>query len=337
MIIKISVIVPIYNTEKYLGKCIDSIVNQTYKNLEIILVDDGSPDKCGVICDEYAKTDDRIRVVHKTNGGLSDARNAGMRIATGEYFAFIDSDDWIEPQMFERLIDNVMRFNAEISVGGVVDLLEKGNDYIPFKSTFDGEIKNYVLDKKDAMKKYFLGSWSAWDKIYRRDLFEDIRYPVGEINEDEAIVLKLLDRCSNVCYTNEVLYNYVHRPKSSSITASAFSSRKLAWHEHCKSNLDFIKQNYSELTEYAEKRYYSSVIFSLTSISFEKNKQPYKEILQELKSELKDEYRNILKNPYTSKREKIETIILHNTGLVGYSCIIKTARAIKGALRKNVG
>ena len=110
----ISVIVPIYNVEKYLARCVDSIVNQTYKNLEIILVDDGSPDRCPQMCDDYAEKDSRIKVVHKKNGGLSDARNAGMAVATGEYISFIDSDDWIETSMFELLLNNIFQYDCEI-------------------------------------------------------------------------------------------------------------------------------------------------------------------------------------------------------------------------------
>ena len=116
----ISVIVPIYNVEKYLARCVDSIVNQTYKNLEIILVDDGSPDRCPQMCDDYAEKDSRIKVIHKKNGGLSDARNAGMAVATGEYISFIDSDDWIETSMFELLLNNIFQYDCEISCGGIM-------------------------------------------------------------------------------------------------------------------------------------------------------------------------------------------------------------------------
>lgn len=122
----ISVIVPIYNVEKYLARCVDSIVNQTYKNLEIILVDDGSPDRCPQVCDDYAEKDSRIKVVHKKNGGLSDARNAGMAVATGEYISFIDSDDWIETSMFELLLNNIFQYDCEISCGGIMMVWENG-------------------------------------------------------------------------------------------------------------------------------------------------------------------------------------------------------------------
>ena len=116
---KISVIVPVYKVEKYLDRCVESIVNQTYKNLEIILVDDGSPDNCPVMCDEWAEKDERIRVIHKENGGLADARNAGMNIATGDYIGFVDSDDWIEPNMYEVLLKNALKYDADISRCGL--------------------------------------------------------------------------------------------------------------------------------------------------------------------------------------------------------------------------
>lgn len=329
----ISVIIPIYNVEKYLKECVDSIINQTYKNLEIILVDDGSPDNCGKICDEYADKDSRIKVIHKKNGGLSDARNAGMTISTGEYLVFVDSDDYMTADGIEYLYKLARENNAQLVIGGTEKFIDEANEII--YTSYNKNLNEEVFTKEAAIKDFFLNGCASWARIYKREVHMNILFPIDEINEDEAIVLSVIDKCTKIMKSNKIVYNYRYRPES--ITSSTFSLKKMDWHEHCKSNLDFIKQNYSELTEYAEKRYYSSVIFSLTSISFEKNKQPYKEILQELKRELKDEYRNILKNPCTSKREKIETIILHNTGLVGYSCIIKTARAIKGALRKNVG
>ena len=329
---KISVIVPIYNVEKYLCKCVDSIINQTYKNLEIILVDDGSPDNCGEICDEYALKDDRIKVIHKENGGLSDARNAGMAIATGDYLGFVDSDDWIEYNMYERLIENLIKFGADISVGGVADVLETDGGYKQFKTTYDGKIRNYILSKEDAMKKYFLGSWSAWDKIYKKDVFNDIRFPKGEINEDEAIVLQLLDRCNRICYTNEVFYNYITRPNSNSITASGFSLKKLDWYYHCRANLEFIKNNYPELVGYAEKRYNSSLIFSLVSISLI-DQEPFLGVLPSLLQEFKDRYRCIVSNQFIGKREKLDSLLLRIFGINGYCVIVKALRVIKRAIK----
>ena len=203
----ISVIVPVYKVEPYIHKCLDSILAQTYQNLEIILVDDGSPDSCGKICDEYVARDPRIKVIHKPNGGLSDARNAGLDVCTGEYIGFVDSDDWIEPHMYQRLYELIQQFNADMAFGGVADDVLQGNIVRTVKTSDYGETP-FAEDNVAAMRRYFHGSWAAWDKLYRAELFREIRYPVGEINEDEAIVLPLLDRCNAVCYTNEVFYHY---------------------------------------------------------------------------------------------------------------------------------
>lgn len=303
---KISIIVPVYKVEKYLNRCIDSILNQSYKNIEVILVDDGSPDNCGKICDEYLLKDNRIRVIHKENGGLSSARNAGLDIATGDYIGFVDSDDWIEPKMYETLIENVIKYNAQISVGGVVDLLEEGNKYTSIKSTFDGNIKIECLNKEDAMKKFFLGSWSAWDKIYKREVHEKIRFPEGEINEDEAIAMQILDNCEKIVYTNEVFYNYIKR--SDSITTSEFSEKKLDWYKNCKRNLEFIKENYSSLNEYAEVRFCNSIMWSLRCIAIENNN--FKDSINILLCGLRDNKKELLNNNLISKKEKIWIMLL---------------------------
>lgn len=168
----ISVIIPVYKTEAYLEKCVRSVMMQSYRNLEIILVDDGSPDGCPEICDEYAALDNRIKVIHKANGGLSDARNAGLNIASGIWISFIDSDDWIEPDMYEVLIRNANNTGAEISVGGVNDELISGDTILITKTTYKGVLINETLSPVQAMKRYFTTSWAAWDKIYRRELFQ---------------------------------------------------------------------------------------------------------------------------------------------------------------------
>lgn len=261
----ISVVVPVYKVEPYLRKCVDSILGQTYRNLEIILVDDGSPDGCPAICDEYAEKDRRVKVIHQKNGGLSDARNAGLDIAAGEWLSFIDSDDWIEPDMYEYILMRAEESGADISVGGVNDeLLTNGSTKI-IKSTFSGITEENVLSNTEAMAKYFQTSWSAWNKIYRRELFDGIRFPAGEINEDEAIVLRLLERCKHVTYTNKVYYHYIHRPES--ITTSAFSEKKLAWYRHCADNLEWIKSHHPELEQLAAKRLCDSVLWSLREIA----------------------------------------------------------------------
>lgn len=317
---KISVIVPIYKVEKYLNRCVDSILNQSYKNIEVILVDDGSPDNCGKICDEYLLKDNRIRVIHKENGGLSSARNAGLEIATGEYIGFVDSDDWIEPKMYETLIENAIKYNAEISVGGVVDLLEENDNYTIIKSTFDEKIDVQVLNNEEAMKKFFLGSWSAWDKIYKRKVHEKIRFPEGMINEDEAIAMKILDNSEKIVYTNEVFYNYIRRPNS--ITTSEFSERKLDWYRNCKKNLEFIKEKHSNLRHYAEVRFCNSIMWSLRCIAME-NKD-FKDSINMLLLDLKNNKDALLKNNLINKKEKMWIRILLCTSFYNNIFIFKS-------------
>ena len=262
----ISVIVPVYKVEQYLKKCIDSILEQTYYNLEIILVDDGSPDNCGAICDEYAKKDSRIRVIHKNNGGLSDARNAGLDIMTGEYVAFVDSDDWIEPTMYEKLLTNMKHFQADISFGGVADDVVQIGAVKTIKVSDYGK-EPFVEDKTETMKRVLQNGCSAWDKIYRADLFDNVRFPVGEFNEDEAIILHLLNKCQRSCFTGEVFYHYMHRKNSGSLTKSSFSRGKTVWYDHCKSNLAFVALHYPELVPYAKRRYLSSLIWVLNNMT----------------------------------------------------------------------
>lgn len=213
----ISVIVPIYNVEKYLKKCIESLINQTYDNLEIILVDDGSPDGCGKICDEYALMDGRIHVIHKENGGLSDARNAGIDFAKGQYFMFVDSDDYINVNMVKSLYDAILFFQADLAI-------------CRYKNVFDDEIMDYtgacnendafVITKEDYLStyEYYHDRKSefivAWNKLYSRRLFDDVRYPKGKVHEDEFTTYKLIYKASKMVYIPHELYYYVQRKNS---------------------------------------------------------------------------------------------------------------------------
>lgn len=306
MKLKISVIVPIYRVEKYLKKCIDSILNQTYKNIEVILVNDGSPDRCGEICNKYAQLDKRIKVIHKENGGLSSARNAGLRIASGDYVSFVDSDDWIEPHMYEILIKNVIDYDAQISCGGVSDLLEQEDLYSIIKSTFNGNVEVYLDNKEEAIKRFLSSPWAAWGKLYHRSIHQDIFFPEGEINEDEAIALSLLQRCDKVVYTNESLYNYIKHPNS--ITTTSFSRNKLDWHKHCKQDLEFIEKKYINLVEYAHERYIRSIMWSIRSMI--SSKDNFELEISSFIQELKKNSKKIRDNQLICSKEKFWINIL---------------------------
>ncbi len=217
----ISVIVPVYNVEKYLRRCIDSIINQTYKNLEIILVDDGSPDSSGAICDEYAKKDSRIKVIHKENSGLSGARNAGIDAATGEYISFIDSDDYVNKDFCMILYKNIKADNSDICICGFEHVTEPGSfieknakETISTKQKLRGKqiISDYMMKVRyENMDGY----WAiACNKLYKANLFSNIRYPIGRLHEDEFVIHNLLDNTDFVSVLSDKLYYYTQRPDS---------------------------------------------------------------------------------------------------------------------------
>lgn len=214
----ISIIVPVYNVEPYLKNCIQSIRNQTYPMLEILLVDDGSTDQSGRICDEYKKMDERIKVIHKKNGGLSDARNAGLAIASGEYIGFVDSDDAIHPEMYERLYLAVKNKGADIALCDFKRVRENGA-FLKKKVAAKGNRSVTVLKREQAQELYFdkdkrIALTVAWNKLYKRDLFEGIQFPKGKIHEDEFTTYQLLYRAKDIVHIKEELYYYLIRESS---------------------------------------------------------------------------------------------------------------------------
>lgn len=218
----ISVIIPIYNVEKYLSRCINSVIAQTYKNLEIILVNDGSFDSSGIICDEFALKDSRIKVIHKKNGGLSDARNVGINIANGFYFTFIDSDDWVSNDFLEKLYNLCINYNAEISIC----------DFVETKTTntFLSDLKNnQVIQYTNIESLYQLTKYSKTQfgivcgKLYHKKLFDNVRFPVGKIHEDEFVSYILIYNANKIVYIDRKMYYYFMRNES--ITRNNFNIR----------------------------------------------------------------------------------------------------------------
>lgn len=258
----ISVIVPVYNVEKYLARCVDSIVNQTYKNLEIILVDDGSPDLCPQMCDDYAEKDSRIKVVHKKNGGLSDARNAGMAVATGKYISFIDSDDYVSDDFFECLLDVMNKENSDIAECSVVKLYED-NRFDEFSD--DLSVKTY--DTQDAMSALIAENpfyQHVWNKLYKTELVKDIPYAVGKLNEDEFWTYQVFGRANKVARLNKTMYYYFQR--SSSIMGVGYNIRRLDALEGKANRQKYIENNFPELSTQAKIDLYGSCMFAYQSV-----------------------------------------------------------------------
>jgi len=211
----ISVIVPVFKVEKYLKKCVDSIINQTYKNLEIILVDDGSPDGSPQMCDEYMNIDSRIKVIHKKNGGLSSARNAGLRVANGEYIGFVDSDDYIAPNMYEKLFNCIIETHSDLVIGNYKFVDEAG---LPIQQQTESPIKDELLTGYEALEKLNEDGWwyfiTAWNKIYRKSIFDEIKFPEGKLHEDVFVAHEIFTRCEKIVTMQEILYLYVQRQGS---------------------------------------------------------------------------------------------------------------------------
>lgn len=207
----VSVIVPIYKVEKYLGECIRSLIQQTYRNLEIILVDDGSPDSCGEMCDQFAKLDSRIKVIHKENGGLSDARNVGICAATGDYIGFVDSDDYVDSRFYEYLLSLVKKYDADIAECYSI-MFRDGEE--PSGTIIDG---TKVFMPREWITETNLGqflSCVAWNKIYKRELFNGITYPLGVHYEDEATTYRVVYKATRIVRGESRLYFYRQRENS---------------------------------------------------------------------------------------------------------------------------
>lgn len=265
----VSVIVPIYNVEQYLERCIKSIQNQTYKNLEIILVDDGSPDKCGEICDRYEKEDSRIRVVHKVNGGLSSARNAGIEVANGEFFMFIDSDDCIASNTVERLYSICGDSNKEIDIVicGYKRFSKDGEI-----STIDSSIKNNIsiIGKDDAMSRIYSHGVKyvvAWNKMYRRTLFTNVRYKEGKLNEDEFTTYKLYGNANKIAEIDDLLYFYFYNGNSITTNEKYMISQDL--YEAFDECIEYYKENNYEKALKVIKKAYLDRIISRCKMAYE--------------------------------------------------------------------
>ncbi len=223
---EISIIVPVYNVEGYLENCIDSILNQTFKDFELILVDDGSTDSSGKICDIHGEKDSRIKVIHKTNGGLSSARNAGIDRACGKYIGFVDSDDSIHPQMYEILYNLVKEYKSDISCCNykkTYDISSKEHEDLNLNEV--REMSNIEAIKNLYDKDLGVKLVVAWNKLYNKNLFDSIRYEVGRLHEDEFIAHRILYKCKKIVYINNELYYYLQR--EGSIMSKVSDKRKV--------------------------------------------------------------------------------------------------------------
>ena len=238
----ISVIVPVYKVEDCLDKCVRSIAQQTYSNLEIILVDDGSPDRCGAMCEAWAEKDSRIRVVHKENGGLSDARNAGLQVATGSLISFIDSDDWIEPDFLEALLSAMEHQDAQIAECAV-DLVDEAGNVLRLRDA----AKVPVVEKIEGLRRMIQEEGvfqTVWNKLYRRQVLEGILFEKGKCHEDDFWTYQVFDRMDRLAIVQRPMYHYLQR--SGSIMGVGYSLKRLDGLEARYRRMEYLSK-YDEL------------------------------------------------------------------------------------------
>lgn len=308
---KVSVIIPVYKVEAYLDRCLSSIVDQTYSNIEIILVDDGSPDKSGELCDKWAQTDDRIIVIHKENGGLSSARNAGIEAATGDFYFFVDSDDWVTKEAISSLVSIAVKTEADIVSGSYIITSERHDDL----SVKD----NYVVMNREKALEYYLqigmaktiSDYPAWGKLYKQQLFDTERFPVGQLYEDVATVYKLIKKANKYVKSEQVIYFYYKN--NNSITHNKFKSSDL---DAIKVGKDLVAESEAEneiiklLAKQKEIRGYFSCICKMYLYGIDKSVEEPHTIEQMCIQQLRKNYFFLMRSKMPFSRKLILSSIV---------------------------
>lgn len=253
---KISVVVPVYNVERYIERCIKSLQNQTYKNMEIILVEDGTPDKSGEICDKFANDDNRIKVVHKVNGGLSSARNAGLDVSTGDYIGFVDSDDWVEPTMYESLVTFLEENECDLVECAVnlytKNVLKKYESQCPLFYSGEEALEIHLNTKQFN----YMPRVAVWSKLFKSEFWENRRFPEGHVHEDYMLTCEALFTSKKVGLLREGMYNHL-TDNNTSIMNSSFGKKDLFLENQYMERIEYLKSNKAEtLRKLAEKEYF---------------------------------------------------------------------------------
>lgn len=300
----VSVVVPVYNVEKYLVRCVDSILNQKYENLEIILVDDGSTDNSGALCDEQKIRSDKIKVVHQRNMGLSGARNTGIDVSTGEFICFIDSDDYVNPDYVRYLYNICVSNNCDIGICGFVTTEKSDYSYsVNMDSKVDLFTAGELLDL--FYSDMHVPIVAAWNKIYKRECIGDIRYDVGRIHEDEGATFRFLYNAQKIAYSLEPLYYYFSREDS--ITGNGYSIKNLDILKAYENRLEFYKeQSEIELYERECQFYLSEILTNYYKVYYKLGRD--KELLNELKVKYREGYRKAHKSEWNLSRRALYLI-----------------------------
>lgn len=324
----ISIIVPVYKAEKFIKKCVDSILNQTYENIEILLIDDESPDNSRAICDNLASIDKRIRVIHQKNTGVSGARNTGIRLARGDYLAFVDSDDWIDKEMISVLYNLMQKHNTPVSACGIEMVSEKGH-----VAYFSDNINETIVFSKNQALNELLDDIKlrnvCYNKLYKRELFEGISFPVGKIFEDLSIMYRIVEKCEKVVYTGKPLYCYYR--SDGSLLRSIDPVTKFDKVTACMERAKYFRKHNPDLFRKASWLYVkcSLVVLANTSSSDNKLLKTRRKTRRTLLHWIK-KYRSV---PLPLK-ERVSCQLL-NLGLPFYDLTIGTACRVVSRVKTN--
>ncbi len=300
----ISVIVPVYNVEAYLDRCMYSVLNQTYQNLEILLIDDGSTDGSPALCDAYATKDRRIKVLHKPNGGLSDARNAGLALAQGAYIGYVDSDDWIEPDMYASLHRACVDNHAQLAVCRYFqeyqDRTEAGGNGVVVPLSREELLRIYI----GGHEEYIIYN-SVWSKLYKRELVEGMRFPKGRNSEDIMYTTRAFCRLERAVYLDRCLYHYVLDRKGSIMNASRaermFGDELPFWREHIACIREMVSPQMADLAAYAFER---RLLFYYIDAKHHKSKETASRLVAEIKAD-RDEMDRIYNSGIVSRGDRL--------------------------------
>ncbi|WP_455683148.1 glycosyltransferase family 2 protein [Thomasclavelia sp.] len=304
----ISVIVPVYNIEMFVERCIKSIVEQTYKNLEIILVDDGSIDSSGDICDRWKSYDSRIKVIHKKNGGLSDARNCGLDIAGGNYISFIDGDDFIDKNMYRDMLNYINMYECDICICGIC---KTENDKEFVTRPYNYENKEFTIFNNELAIKEMLNNKidvSSCNKLYKRNIIGELRFPYGKTNEDFALMYKLFYFSKKIIIINKNYYKYIQR--DGSITTTKFNKKQFDKYYNCLEMLKFIEKEMPNAKDDAEHYLWYQTFCLLKTLYLEKFYNRYLDYTKSLKHTLKKSTCKILLSRKLKLKEKVMYILM---------------------------
>ena len=304
---KVSIVVPVYNVEDYLKYCVDSLINQSYKNIEIILVDDGSTDDSGRICDEYAQEDDRVRVLHIENGGLSNARNTGVNVASAEWVIFIDSDDYYDRRTVEYLVQLQKKYAVDLVATSVIEVRDfQSDDFIGSLTDID----SLKLDRYTALKEMFYGNivgTHPGGKLYKKEILMKFPFPKGMIYEDLAVSFEHIGACNEIAVGYINLYKYYRRPGS--IVNSSYSDKFLDFYKAIELNREYVERDYPNDQEMKKALTVRYVFKGLHVVHTLLGSQMYEQV-NKIRKEYRRYWKDILINSHITRKNKLKYLLL---------------------------